>query len=231
MDYIYGNIDAKIIDSGDMKFKTVSATVDNNEGTPEVVVDYDYINADLNLAFHNLKGDTGKQGIQGVGIESIRFNEDYTLTIILTNGEEYTTESIRGAKGDTGPAGPLQGSVQWDQVEGFPSEDFVSHEDLEEVSEELELKADISDLDNYVQSSFADETYSKKSDLEAYTTNEFITENYYNKMQTNELFTNEISSQEPEKIPTNQAVIEYVNSIIEPINNRLVQIENGLRGL
>ena len=48
---------------------------------------------------------TGPQGPPGVGIESTVLNPDYTLTITLTDGTAYTTESIRGEQGETGPAG------------------------------------------------------------------------------------------------------------------------------
>ena len=40
-----------------------------------------------------LKGDTG------TGIAEITFNEDYTLTITLTDGTSYTTGCIRGRDG------------------------------------------------------------------------------------------------------------------------------------
>lgn len=60
-------------------------------------------------------------GPAGVGIESVVLNNDYTLTFTYTDGETYTTGSVRGPKGDaftyedftpeqlealTGPQGP-----------------------------------------------------------------------------------------------------------------------------
>lgn len=39
------------------------------------------------------------------GIESIVFNDDYTLTFNMTNGNTYTTGSIRGAQGEQGEQG------------------------------------------------------------------------------------------------------------------------------
>lgn len=51
------------------------------------------------------KGEKGEPGDTGNGIESTVLNDDYTLTITFTNGETYTTPSIRGAKGDTGETG------------------------------------------------------------------------------------------------------------------------------
>ena len=40
------------------------------------------------------------------GIDSIVFNDDYTLTFNMTNGDTYTTGSIRGERGETGATGP-----------------------------------------------------------------------------------------------------------------------------
>ena len=79
---------------------TADATVDSNVGTPSVSVsvttESDHKN--MSFAFHNLKG---VQGDTGVGISSVTLNADYTLTITLTNGNSYTTYSIRGEVGAT----------------------------------------------------------------------------------------------------------------------------------
>ena len=45
----------------------------------------------------------GVPGEQGVGITSISFNSDYTMTITLSDGNTYTSMSL---KGETGPQGP-----------------------------------------------------------------------------------------------------------------------------
>lgn len=39
------------------------------------------------------------------GIDTIVFNPDYTLTFNMTNGETFTTGSIRGEQGETGATG------------------------------------------------------------------------------------------------------------------------------
>lgn len=45
----------------------------------------------------------GEKGETGNGIENVVMNDDYTLTIFYTNGEQYTTpDPIRGEKGETG---------------------------------------------------------------------------------------------------------------------------------
>ena len=41
-------------------------------------------------------------GPEGIGINNIKLNDDYTLTITLDDGTEYTTAPIRGEKGETG---------------------------------------------------------------------------------------------------------------------------------
>ena len=51
-------------------------------------------------------GPTGPEGPQGVSITNITFNSDYTMSITLSNGNTYTSESLRGATGPTGPEGP-----------------------------------------------------------------------------------------------------------------------------
>lgn len=48
------------------------------------------------------KGDQGDPGQDGVSISNIAFNADYTMTITLSNGNTYTSPSLKGEKGDTG---------------------------------------------------------------------------------------------------------------------------------
>lgn len=52
-----------------------------------------------------MDGEKGDTGATGNGIASVVLNQDYTLTISYTNGQSYTTTSIRGAKGETGDTG------------------------------------------------------------------------------------------------------------------------------
>lgn len=44
----------------------------------------------------------GEKGDTGNGIESVEFNSDYSLTFYFTEGDPYTTPSIRGARGAQG---------------------------------------------------------------------------------------------------------------------------------
>ena len=65
-------------------------------------------------------GAKGQQGADGVGIEDVVFNADGTMTVNLTNGEEYTSANLAaGAKGDTGAQG-IQG-IQGVQGEPGPN--------------------------------------------------------------------------------------------------------------
>ena len=69
---------------------------------PEAAIDYldqikefiEYINKQLEEGNFN-----------GVGIKEIVYNLDYTITIVLTNGNRYTSRSIRGAPGPKGDPG------------------------------------------------------------------------------------------------------------------------------
>ena len=62
-------------------------------------------------------GPKGDKGDTGNGISEIVLNDDYTLTITMTDGTVYHTESIQGPVGPTGPTGP-SGSNGRDGVDG-----------------------------------------------------------------------------------------------------------------
>ena len=52
-----------------------------------------------------LRALVGPQGETGVSVSDVRLNPDFTLTITLDDGTEFTTESIKGDKGDKGQKG------------------------------------------------------------------------------------------------------------------------------
>ena len=54
----------------------------------------------------------GVPGEQGVGITSISFNSDYTMTITLSNGETYSSMSLKGETGPQGPQGETGSGLQ-----------------------------------------------------------------------------------------------------------------------
>ena len=62
----------------------------------------------LGSACAGARGEQGEKGADGVGIQSIANNANGTLTIYLTNGQNYTTGDLtgpQGQKGDTGATG------------------------------------------------------------------------------------------------------------------------------
>ena len=70
---------------------------------------YKNSDSDLDFAWNALpkgdKGDTGDQGEPGVGIASVVFNADTSVTFNLDDGTSYTTDPLKGEKGDTGSKG------------------------------------------------------------------------------------------------------------------------------
>lgn len=54
----------------------------------------------------------GVPGEQGVGIASISFNSDYTMTITLSDGNTYTSMSLKGETGPQGPQGETGSGLQ-----------------------------------------------------------------------------------------------------------------------
>ena len=93
----------KLVD--EIENMTVSASVDANVGTPSVEVTTSGGQGEpfsISLAFHNLKGETGGQGEQGVGIASISIaekstsglNVTYTLTATKTDGTTTASDFV-----------------------------------------------------------------------------------------------------------------------------------------
>lgn len=68
-----------------------------------------------------IQGDPGLDGDDGVGIASITFNNDYTMTIVLTDGASYTSASLRGAQGEQGIQG-IQGETGPQGIQGIQGE-------------------------------------------------------------------------------------------------------------
>lgn len=52
-----------------------------------------------------IQGERGETGADGNGIASVVYNADYTLTLVFTNGERFTTPPIRGERGPAGADG------------------------------------------------------------------------------------------------------------------------------
>lgn len=94
----------QIYDNEDEIHEAWNNFVDNLTATAEygeeVAVSLTWTDDSVNFDF------TIPGGEDGVGIQSIVFNVDYTMTITLTDGTTYTSPSLRGETGATGPAGP-----------------------------------------------------------------------------------------------------------------------------
>lgn len=78
------------------------------------------INSKNNLSGSSI-GSRGEKGEPGVGISDIDFNDDYSLTINCTDGTSYTSESLRGEKGEQGEKGePGERGLQGEPGERGP---------------------------------------------------------------------------------------------------------------
>jgi hypothetical protein len=230
VDYLYANIDADIIDSSYMKFKEVTATIDDNTGEPSVETEYLPEEDTLNLAFHNLKGDTGSQGVQGKegnGISNIELNENYGLVITLDNGDEYTTDSVRGPAGEG--LDPETHKLPWSDISGAP--DFALKSEIPDVSEFIDSEYLDSVLEGYLSKEEASDDYVTKTELEETLSNYCTVDQTESKIQDdlNDVIAESIS--DDDKLPTCDMVKTYLNDIIGPINERLTRIEDSLRGL
>lgn len=102
---------AKFIVAINNVFDDVSATIttlpEGSSPTVDVTFDNDQASFDFKIpVITGEPGQAGTPGADGVGIDDITFNSDYTMTITTTDGETYTSESLRGATGATGATGP-----------------------------------------------------------------------------------------------------------------------------
>ena len=93
---IYDNED-EISSAWENFVDNLSATAVSGE---EAGVELTWTDTSVNFAF------TFPRGEAGVGISSITFNSDYTMTITLTDGQTYTSASLRGPQGPQGQTGP-----------------------------------------------------------------------------------------------------------------------------
>ena len=97
--YIYEN-EEELHTAWESFVNNISASATEGE-EPDVTVTWE--NDSVNFQFTLVPG---RDGTDGVGITSISFNNDYTMTITLSNGDSYTSQSLRGAQGETGQTGP-----------------------------------------------------------------------------------------------------------------------------
>ena len=78
---------------------------------------------DLAVLNHGFEGTEQEwlDSLVGNGIQSVKLNNNYTLTFTFTDGTTYTTPSIRGEKGDTGERG-IQGIQGVQGIQGEKGE-------------------------------------------------------------------------------------------------------------
>lgn len=119
----------------------------------EVVLD-----GELSLSIP-LDGEVGHMSLIEVGISEIKFNPDYTITFVMTDGREFTTGSVRGAigeqgakgdtgiqgeKGETGPQGP-QGEKG---DKGAPGNDYnLTEQDKQDIAGLVDTPVDDVQID------------------------------------------------------------------------------------
>ena len=73
-------------------------------------------------------GRDGIDGVDGAGIEIIVVNDDTSMTVIYSDGQEVTTPPLRGATGEAGKDGadgytPIKGIDYFDGKDGAPGQD------------------------------------------------------------------------------------------------------------
>ena len=88
----------KVFDDTEATIETLPAG-----SNPQVTVTFEN-----NTAYFDFKVPLlpGTKGDPGVGISDMIFNDDYTITFVMTDGTEYTSGDMRGETGPTGPQGP-----------------------------------------------------------------------------------------------------------------------------
>lgn len=99
---------AKFIVAINNVFDDVNATITTLPAgsSPTVDVTFENDTASFDFKIPVMQGEPGTPGAAGVGISNITFNSNYTMTITTTDGQTYTSESLRGATGATGATGP-----------------------------------------------------------------------------------------------------------------------------
>ena len=78
---------------------------------PKIIDDYWYIYDIENKEWANSNVKAVGENGEGIGIENVTFNQDYSITFTFTNNSTFVTPSLRGEIGPQGPQGPrgLQG--------------------------------------------------------------------------------------------------------------------------
>ena len=101
------NVIDQLISSLEQKVDEISTATEQAKDTflkyPKIVDDYWYA---YDIQTKNwINTEIKALGEDGIGIRDVSFNNDYTLTITFTDGSVFTTESLRGEKGQKGDTG------------------------------------------------------------------------------------------------------------------------------
>ena len=85
-----------------------------------------------------LQGPRGEAGPQGVSIQRIDFQSDYTMKVTLSNGTTYVSQSLRGPKGEPGASGSVDANKLHELIVG--SQHIVA--DLNSGGDKIEIRLD-----------------------------------------------------------------------------------------
>ena len=85
-----------------------------------------------------LQGPRGEAGPQGVSIQRIDFQSDYTMKVTLSNGTTYVSQSLRGPKGEPGASGSVDANKLHELIVG--SQYIVA--DLNSGGDKIEIRLD-----------------------------------------------------------------------------------------
>ena len=127
------NVVDQLISSLEEKIDEMSDATEEAKDTflkyPKIIDDYWYVYDIETKSWIN--SEVKALGENDVGIKEVRFNDNYSLTIIFTDDSVFNTPSIRGEKGEQGVQG-IQG-IQGEK--GDPGDDYVLTEaDKEEIA-------------------------------------------------------------------------------------------------
>lgn len=121
------NVIDQLISSLEQKVDEISAATEQAKDTflkyPKIIDDYWYA---YDIQTKNwVNTEVKALGEDGLGIKNVSLNNDYTLTITFTDDTVFTTESIRGQKGQKGDTG-VTPNLTIGTIETLPAEGYAS---------------------------------------------------------------------------------------------------------
>ena len=121
------NVIDQLISSLEQKVDEISTATEQAKDTflkyPKIIDDYWYV---YDIQTKNwINTEVKALGEDGLGIKNIFLNNDYTLTITFTDDTVFTSESIRGQKGQKGDTG-ITPNLTVGTIETLPAEGYAS---------------------------------------------------------------------------------------------------------